>query len=356
MLNTTQELASYSATLYDRLQGKELYWITLRNGDTVVRITNLGCIIMSIHTPDRQGLQKNIVAGFEKPGDYRQNPYYFGCVIGRTINRIGDGKFMLDGHVIQLSKNDDGNHLHGGFEGFGRKIWDIAEVIHAAGTVGVAFSYTSQDGEEGYPGNLEVQVKYILGPDNTLRMEYMAVTDKKTPVNLSNHSYFNLTGFDNPIITDHLLTVHAANYTEKNDHNLPTGKILPVAGTPLDFSTPQKIGERVERFPLDKGLDHNYVLDRAFPDALSPAAELYDPSSGRRLRVMTDRPGIQVYTANWWDGSLQSPDERPYRQHGAVALETQAFPDSPNHPGFPGIILEPGDTYRATTVFEFSLE
>src|SRR5258708_2095269 len=362
MLDITQEPASsaYSGTLYDQLRGKDVYWITLRNGDTVLRITNLGCIITSIHTPDREGVRKNIVAGFEEPGDYQRNPYYFGCVVGRTINRIGGGKFSLDGHSVQLSLNDGANHLHGGFEGFGRKIWDIAGVIHTEGEVGVAFSYTSRDGEEGYPGNLEAQVKYVLSPDNKLWMEYTAVTDKRTPVNLSNHSYFNLTGFDNPLITDHLLKVHAGNYTEKNGNNLPTGKILPVAGTPLDFSVPQRIGDHIDRFPLDRGLDHNYVLDGELPGGpspvpggLSPAAELYDPSTGRRLRVTTDRPGLQVYTANWWDGSLHAPDGKPYRQHGAVALETQAFPDSPNHKVFPGIILEPGDTYRATTAFEF---
>jgi aldose 1-epimerase len=350
MLNFTEQLSSsaYSGILYDHLQGKDIYWITLRNGDTVIRVTNLGCIITAIHTPDRDGMQKNIVAGFGEPGNYERNPYYFGGVVGRTINRIGGGEFRVDGHIVQLSLNDGSNHLHGGFEGFDKKIWDIAGVIHTDGEVGVVFSYTSRDGEEGYPGNLEVQVKYVLRPENKLLMEYTAVTDKRTPVNLSNHSYFNLTGFDNPVITDHLLTVHAKMYTEKNGNNLPTGNILPVARTPLDFSTPRRIGDHIDQFPLDRGFDHNYVLDGGLP-----AAELYDPSTGRGLRITTDRPGLQLYTANWWDGSLRMPDGRPYRQHGAVALETQAFPDSPNHAAFPDIMLEPGDTYRATTVFEF---
>jgi len=354
----TQELSSssYSGTLYDHLRGKDVYWITLRNGDTVIRITNLGCIITSIHTPDREGVRKNIVAGFEEPGNYEQNPYYFGCVVGRTINRIGGGKFLLNGDMVQLSQNDGVNHLHGGFAGFDKKIWDIAGVIHSKGEVGVVFSYTSRDGEEGYPGNLDVQVKYVLTPENRLLMEYKAVTDKRTPVNLSNHSYFNLTGFDNPLVTDHWLTVHAEKYTEKNEFNLPTGNILPISGTPLDFSTPKRIGDHIGQFPLDGGFDHNYVLEKQLPDELAPAAELYDPSTGRGLRVATDRPGLQVYTANWWDGSLYTPDGQPYAQHGAVALETQAFPDSPNQPSFPGIILEPGDTYRATTVFEFAVK
>jgi len=355
MLSSAQKRSSpsYSCTLYDNLQGKDVYWITLRNGDIVIRITNLGCIITSIHTPDRRGVRKNIVAGFEKPGDYQQNPYYFGCVVGRTINRIGGGKFPLDGRTVQLSQNDGPNHLHGGFEGFDKKIWDIREVIHNEGEVGVVFSYTSRDGEEGYPGNLQTQVKYALSPENKLRIEYRAVTDKRTPVNLSNHSYFNLTGFDNPVITDHLLTIHAGKYTEKNENNLPTGNILPLSGTPLDFSTPGRIGDHIDQFPPDKGFDHNYVLEAALPGALTPAAELYDPSTGRGLRVATDQPGLQVYTANWWDSTLHTPDGKPYAQHGAVALETQAFPDSPNHTCFPDTILAPGDTYRATTVFEF---
>ena len=364
MLIFKQELASpsYSGALYDHLRGKDIYWITIRNEDIVIRITNLGCIITSVHTPDREGVRKNIVAGFEEPRDYDRNPYYFGGVVGRTINRIEGGKFPLDGRIIQLSKNNGHNHLHGGFEGFHKKIWDVASVIQTKEEVGAVFSYTSRDGEEGYPGNLDVQVKYVLTPENRLLMEYKAVTDKRTPVNLSNHSYFNLTGFDNPLITDHLLTVHAEKYTEKNEFNLPTGNILPLAGTPLDFSRPGRIGDNIDQFPLDKGFDHNYVLkgwvsgvyDPAA--ALVPAAELYDPSTGRALRVMTDRPGIQVYTANWWDGSLYTAGGRPYLQHGAIALETQAFPDSPNHAAFPDIILAPGDTYRATTIFEFSVK
>lgn len=355
MLRFSQELSSsfYSSTLYDHVQGKDIYWITLRNGSTVVRITNLGCAITSILTPDREGVHKNIVAGFEEPGDYKNNPYYFGCVVGRTINRIGEGRFPLEGRTIQLSQNHGHNHLHGGFEGFNKKIWDIAGVIHGEGEVGVTFSYTSRDGEEGYPGNLQVQVRYILSPENKLLITYKATTDKKTPVNLSNHSYFNLTGFANPVITDHLLKIHAEKYTEKNADNLPTGNILPLSGTSLDFSRPKKIGDHIDQFPLDKGFDHNFVLTPVSSGTLRPAAELYDPSSGRMLRITTDRPGMQLYTANWWDGSLLAPDGRPYVQHGAVALETQAFPDSPNHADFPDTILTPDETYRATTVFEF---
>jgi aldose 1-epimerase len=342
---------SWSNTLYDKLDGKDLYWITLKNGTTTVRITNIGCSITSIHTPDRNGVQRNIVAGFDSPMDYIRNPWYFGCIVGRCVNRIGGARFYLDGQAIHLSMNDDCNHLHGGFVGFHKKIWDIRGSIHNAQEVGVIFEYTSPDGEEGYPGNLHILVKYTLNAQNKLSLSYTATTDKRTPVNLANHSYFNMTGFEDALITNHQLMVHAKGYTEKSAHNLPTGNILPVSGTPLDLLTSVRIGDRIQGLAMDKGFDHNYVLD-----SVSPAAELYDPLSGRVLRVTTDQPGLQVYTANWWDGAIRGAHPEPYRQHGAIALETQAFPDSPNRPEFPNIILSPGETYHANTVFEFDLK
>ncbi|MDO6431051.1 aldose epimerase family protein [Flavitalea sp. BT771] len=341
---------SWSNTLYDKLDGQEVYWITLKNGATTVRITNIGCSITSIHTPDRHGVQRNIVAGFDSPVDYLRNPWYFGCIIGRYVNRIGGGRFHLDGQAFQLSRNDDGNHLHGGFGGFHRKIWGMGGAILNAQEVGVIFEYTSPDGEEGYPGNLQVRVKYTLDQQNRLALSYTAVTDRRTPVNLANHSYFNLTGFDDPLIANHRLMIHAKAYTEKSTHNLPTGNLLPLAGTPLDLSAAARIGDRIGQLAMDKGFDHNYVLD-----GIRPAAALYDPLSGRMLRVTTDQPGIQVYTANWWDGAIKGAHPEPYRQHGAIALETQAFPDSPNRPDFPSTILNPGETYHANTVFEFDL-
>jgi aldose 1-epimerase len=341
---------SYHSTICDTLEGRDIYWITLKNGSTAVRITNIGCAIASIQVADRNGILKNIVAGFDDPMDYIRNPWYFGCVVGRYVNRIGGARFYLDGQAIHLSGNDGVNHLHGGFEGFHKKIWALSGLVHTAEEVGVIFEYTSPDGEEGYPGNLQVQVKYTLDMDNRLKLSYTAVTDKSTPVNLSNHAYFNLSGFDDPVIDGHQLTVYAKNYTEKYAHNLPTGQVLPVSGTPLDLSAPVRIGDRIEAFPADKGFDHNYVLE-----GTGPAATLYDPASGRMLRVSTDQPGIQVYTANWWDGGISGAHGTPYRQHGAVALETQAFPDSPNHPQFPNTILSPGETYQANTTFQFTI-
>lgn len=347
---TTKTSLSYHSTLYDKLDGKDIYWVTLKNGITTVRITNIGGSIMSIDTPDRNGELDNIVAGYHDPNEYLENPWYFGCVVGRVVNRIGGARFQLDGQIIHLSSNDGDNHLHGGFGGFHKKIWNLKNPVHNAQEVGVIFEYTSPDGEEGYPGNLHVQVKYSLDLENRLTLSYTARTDKRTPINLSNHSYFNLSGFKDQTIANHELLIHAKTYTEKYDQNLPTGNIIPINNTPLDLSTPARLGDRIRQLAADRGFDHNYVLDK-----VSPAGELYDPASGRMLRVTTDQPGIQVYTANWWDGTVEGAHLRPYGQHGAIALETQAFPDSPNRSEFPNTILSPGETYHTNTIFEFNL-
>jgi aldose 1-epimerase len=296
---------------------------------------------------------KNIVAGFTDQEQYWQNEYYLGCIVGRCANRISQGRLRLDGKEIQLSVNNDGNHLHGGFEGLHRKLWKLHSRINSATETGVILEYMSPDGEEGYPGNLMIQVSYLLDKRGRFTIGYTAVTDKSTPVNLTNHSYFNLSGFETSTIEDHQLRVFASTYTEKNELNLPTGRIVPLDGTPMDFSTSGRIGDRIHDLLLDKGYDHNYVLNGK---GLRPAAALYDPVSGRCLRVLTDRPGLQLYTANWWDGKIIGEQEVPYVQHGAVALETQAFPDSPNQPSFPDIILRPGEVYKTTSIFEFELD
>ena len=330
----------------------ELCQYVLSNGKVRVGILNLGASITSIETPDRSGRLKNIVAGFADQEQYWQNEYYLGCVVGRCANRISKGRMRLDGKEIRLSVNNDGNHLHGGFEGLHRKLWKLHSRINSAAETGVVLEYTSPDGEEGYPGNIMIRVSYLLDKTGRFTIGYTAVTDKSTPVNLTNHSYFNLSGFETSTIEDHELRVFASTYTEKNELNLPTGRIVPLEGTPMDFSTSRRIGDRIHDLLLDKGYDHNYVLDAA-ATGIVPAAELYDPVSGRRLRVLTDRPGLQIYTANWWDGKIIGEQEVPYVQHGAVALETQAFPDSPNQPSFPDIILRPGEVYKTTTIFEF---
>jgi aldose 1-epimerase len=241
-------------------------------------------------------------------------------------------------------------------------VWKLHSRISSAAETGIVLEYMSPDGEEGYPGNLRIQVSYLLNKTGRFTIRYVAVTDKSTPVNLTNHSYFNLSGFERPTIEDQQLQVFASTYTEKNELNLPTGRVMPLAGTPMDFSTSRRIGDRIHDLLLDKGYDHNYALDRTDQvtsamrggTGIMPAAELYDPVSGRSLRVLTDRPGLQVYTANWWDGVIVGQQHVPYVQHGAVALETQAFPDSPNQPSFPDIILRPGEIYNTTSIFEFN--
>lgn len=340
---------------YGLIQGQEVYKYTLQNETIKVDITNLGCSIMAIETRGRDQLEKNIVAGFKDIKDYENNPYYFGCVIGRYANRIANGKFTLDGKNIQLSVNDEINHLHGGFEGFNKKVWKLISTQTDKDEVKVEFEYLSCDGEEGYPGNLMVKVKYILNSKNQLCIEYNADTDKATPISLTNHSYFNLSGFDSPNIYEHMLYVNTENYTEKNLNNTPTGNIIPVVDTPLNFRQPKKIGKDINQFPKDKGFDHNFILKRNFSSEIVSAAQLKDPLSGGTITVYTDQPGIQVYTANFWDGTVNGV-HGAYQQHGAVALETQAFPDSPNHPSFPDTILQPSQHYFSTTIYEFGIE
>ena len=354
MTNNSEKMF-LSSEFYGILQGKEVYKYTLQNATIKVAITNLGCSIMAIYTKGSDQSEKNIVAGFNDIKDYESNPYYFGCVIGRYANRIANGKFNLNGKNIQLSVNDGINHLHGGFKGFNKKVWKLTDSRSNDDQASVEFEYVSCDGEEGYPGNLLVKVKYILNSKNQLCIEYNADTDKATPISLTNHSYFNLSGFEISTIYEHLLELNAVNYTEKNLSNIPTGNIIPVADTLLDFRKRKKVGKDIHQFPKDKGFDHNYILKRNFPGKIVLAARLNDPSSGRTLTIYTDQPGIQVYTSNFWDGSVEG-SHGAYQKYAAVALETQAFPDSPNHPSFPDTILKPDQHYFSTTIYEFGIE
>lgn len=356
MPESIKKILPAAVETYGQLNGQTLYLVRLRNSYMEVTITNIGCAICAIQLPDKQGIKANVVAGFSDPEMYRSNPYYCGSVIGRYANRIAEGKFLLDGKPIQLTRNNGPNHLHGGFEGLDKKIWHLQSLTERDDAAGVKFTCSSAAGEEGYPGNLQLSVHYWLNAANELHLWYEATTDSATPVNLTNHTYFNLSGFSNPVIHAHYLQVHAAAATEKNAGNLPTGNIVPVAGSALDFTTPQQLDKRLGCFPGDGGLDHNFVLDVIAAGSLVHAAELFDPASGRMVRVLTNRPGIQVYTANWWDGSIKGAQGVPYVKHGAVALETQAYPDSPNHPRFPDTLLRPGNTYTAHTVFAFGLK
>jgi aldose 1-epimerase len=354
--NIIEEKLSLSAEIIKQIDGRDIYKIFLSNGKLSVLLTNIGCSIIAVEAPDRNAVCKNIVSGFSNVEEYLQNRDYMGCVVGRYANRIANGQFVLDGKQYNLPVNNKPNHLHGGEKGFSKKIWNLDATIQTVDKVGVRFNYLSNDGEEGYPGNLLVQVTCSLNMNDQLCIEYEAETNKATPVNFTNHTYFNLTGFETDVIDDHLLQVNAYTYTEKNEANVPTGKMLPVKGSALDFSILKKIGDGIDQFPADMGYDHNFVLERNTPGELVGAAKLYEPMSGRIVNVYTTQPGIQLYTANYWDGTVKGAQGNSYQQHGGVALETQSFPDSPNQPHFPNTILRPGQHYFSKTIYEFGIE
>jgi aldose 1-epimerase len=337
----------------NRINGHEVFSFVVSNDSLEITFTNYGCTIMSILAPDKNGHKKNIVSGFARPEDYFNPHPYFGCVVGRFANRIAFGKFKLNGLEYQLPINNGPNHLHGGIAGFDKKVWRIKNVVSDEDAAGVAFSHTSADMEEGYPGTLEVTVTYLLNVNNQLILHYEATCDQPTIINLTNHSYFNLSGFSDATIDEHQLKISAENYTKKNEHNVPSGQIARVENTPLDFREYKRIGQHISELITDKGYDQNFVL-QSLSGTISLVAELQEPVSGRLLQVLTNQAGIQVYTANWWDGSITGAQGVPYIQHGAVALETQNFPDAPNHPNFPNAILSPGEIYKTTTIYRFS--
>jgi len=341
-----------SSKIFGRLSGEDIFLFTLENEWMKVELTNYGATIVSIFTPGKNGKPENIVAGFDNLGSYLQDHPYFGCMVGRYANRIAGGSFSIDGVTYQLAVNNGTNHLHGGLEGFNRKVWKAELLAHDTDHPGLQLFYRSRDGEENYPGNLDVTVTYSINKENELRMVYRATTDQPTVLNLTNHSYFNLSGFREDTIRDHVLRIYADRYTEKNEQNVPNGIFAPVAGTPLDFTKARKIGERLHELERDNGYDHNYILDNR--GAVQLAAELSDERSERKLRVLTNQPGLQLYTSNFFDGSLTGYQGKPYGQHGAVALETQDYPDAPNHPNFPNTVLRPGEVYERTTVFQLS--
>ena len=328
-----------------------------------VRAIEFGAIIVSLTTPDRSGRSADVVLGYDTLADYvSKNTPYLGGVVGRYANRIAKGRFTLDGQEYKLATNNGPNHLHGGVKGFDKVAWSGEPVTGADGP-GVAFTYTSRDGEEGYPGTLKVRVTYTLNDRNELTVDYHATSDKPTHVNLSQHSYFNLSGGDRNIL-DHTLTLNAERFTPVDEALIPTGELAPVAGTPLDFRKPTAIGARIEdkhvQLLRGRGYDHNFVLVRLKPDAtgdrdVAPAARLVDPVSGRTLDVATTEPGIQFYSGNFLDGTIKGKKGRVYAQRWGLCLETQHFPDSPNRPNFPSTILRPGVEYRSRTVFTFGV-
>lgn len=329
----------------------DLYTCTNANG-LVVKLTNYGAIVVSVETPDRDGKLANITLGFDKLEGYLQRHPYFGATVGRYCNRIAKGKFTLDGQEYTLATNNDANHLHGGEVGFDKQVWTAEEVKTDDG-VGIKFSRRSVDGEEGYPGNLDVTATYTLTNSNELHMEFTAKTDKATPCNLTNHNYWNLAGAGLDTNENHELQLEADKYLPVDDGLIPTGELADVKGTPLDFSSPHKIGERLKEIDADPvGYDHCYVL-RSQDGSMALAARVKEPSSGRVMEIYTTQPGIQLYSGNFLDGSESGGG---YKQYGAFCLETQHYPDSPNQPSFPTTILKPGEEYKQTTVHKFSVE
>jgi aldose 1-epimerase len=329
--------------------GEETRTYTLRNANGMrAKLTDYGATLTELWVPDRDGKIANVVLGYERVDDYVAAPFYLGATLGRVANRIANAKFTLDGRVYTLVANRAPNHLHGGVRGFDRRVWSGQATNNS-----VMFTYVSPDGEEGYPGTMRVAVTFTLSDANELRIDYMATTDKATPINLTNHSFFNLAGSGS--ILDHVLTINADRYTPGNPSLVPTGELALVAGTPLDFRQPHRIGERIgEMRTIANGYDHNFVLNRKPLDDLKFAARAEDSTSGRVLDIWTTEPGIQFFTGNRFDKSFPGVGGVIYDRHAGFALEPQHFPDAINQPAFPSVVLRPGDTFRSSTVFRFT--
>ena len=333
------------------VEGKKVYLFTLVNDKrTKVTITNYGGTVTSFITPDKNGVKSSIIIGFDSLQPYLQQPPYFGALVGRYANRIGNAKFTLDGKTYQLAANNGKNTLHGGLKGFDKVVWDAKTPSDTIPSL--VLHYLSRDGEEGFPGDLDVTVKYTLTEDNGLKIEYNATTDKPTPVNLTNHSYFNLSGDVTNSILNETLMIDADYYTPVDSTLIPNGEIQSVKGTPFDFTTTKKIGRDIDE--VKGGYDHNWVLNKK-GDSLQLAAELSDSISGRTMEVFTTQPGLQFYTGNFLDGKFINRGGKPINLHTALCLETQHFPDSPNKTNFPSTILKPGETYHEVTIYKVSI-
>lgn len=348
---------------FGTMDGKPVELFTLTNSHGIeIRLTNYGAIITALRTPDRSGHFDDIVLGYDSFAGWLHNGEYFGAVVGRYGNRIARGQFTLDGTTYHLAVNNGPNTLHGGLRGFDKRVWS-ATPFQRQDSVGVVLEYTSPDGEEGYPGTLQARVTYTLTNDDKLIIDYHATTDKATPINLTQHTYWNLVGGVTRDILAHRLTLNADSITPVDSTMIPTGEITPVAGTAFDFRTPTAIGARIgdranTQIRYGNGYDHNFVLNRAgvAPGDLVRAAYVEEPSSGRTLEILTTEPGIQFYSGNFLDGTITGKEGRVYRFRYGLALETQHYPDSPNQPNFPSTILRPGQEYRTRTIYRFGVE
>ncbi len=343
---------SISSKIWGTLEGKEVRLFTLTNSKgMVVEITNYGGILTRLLAPDRRGSIENIVLGFDNLKQYvKENSPFMGALIGRYANRISKAEFVLDGTRYKLAPNDFPNHSHGGRKGFDKVVWE-ASVISFADSVGLVLQYLSKDMEEGYPGNLSVKVSYLLTDENELKIFYEAQTDKPTVLNLTHHSYFNLSA-KNETILGHDLTIFAEEFTPTDANWIPTGEIAPIVDTDFDFTQPHKVGERIQHLP--HGYNMNFVLRKN--DKLSKAAELFEVSSGRFMEVFTTEPGMQLYTGDYLDGSLTGSEGIAIGKNRGLCLETQHYPDSPNKPNFPSTVLRPGETYNQCTIYKFSIK
>jgi aldose 1-epimerase len=330
----------------------DLYTLTNTSGMTA-KIMTYGAILTELDVPDRNGKSEDVTLGFDDLKDYLAGHPFFGATVGRVANRVAKGRFTLDGKEFKLATNNGPNSLHGGLKGFDKVVWK-AEPRTAADGAAVKFEYVSKDGEEGYPGNLTATVTYTLTNENELRLDYTATTDRATPVNLTNHTYFNLAGAKSGDILGHELMLAADKYTPADDTLIPTGEIKPVKDTPLDFTTPRRIGDRINQLKGDPvGYDHNFVLNGE-GKKLALAARVRDPRSDRVMEMYTTEPGVQFYTGNFLDGKQTGRGGVVYKKHAGFCLEAQHFPDSVNHPNFPSMILKPGETYKQTTIYKFS--
>ncbi|MEU5362590.1 aldose epimerase family protein [Streptomyces sp. NPDC005925] len=336
--------------------GTKVHRWSLENGGTRMKVLSYGGIVQALEIPDSRGRYRNVSLGFDNLDDYVASSPYFGALIGRYGNRIDKGRFTLDGTDHQVSVNDGENSLHGGAQGFDKRVWDV-EPFSQGADVGLRMYWTSVDGEMGYPGTLRAKVTYTLTRDGDWHIDYEATTDKATVVNLTSHVYWNLGGEGSGSVYDHELSIAAARYTPVDPGLIPTGELAKVAGTPFDFRRAKAVGRDIrvahEQLLYGKGLDHNWVLDKGITSQPEHAATLRDPSSGRTLRIATTQPGLQFYSGNFLDGTLVGTGGSVYRQGDALCLETQHFPDSPNQPSFPSTVLRPGQTYRTTTVHTF---
>lgn len=341
------------------VNGKATNLFSLKNGNTEMSVTNFGARIVSLRIPDRQGEYADVVLGFESIDDYlNANEPFHGATIGRVANRIADGKFTLDGTEYNLPINNTTNHLHGGEGGFHNVVWEVT----AANDTSIVMSYWSEDGEMGYPGNLDVEVTYRLNPANELLIAYEAVTDKRTPVMLTNHAFFNLGGEGSGTINDHVLEINAEHFIVVDSTLIPTGEIAQVEGTVLDFRKPKRVGEDLPKQTESQhlrnggGYDHNWILDKEYSGKMSFAGSILEPESGRKLTVYTEEPVLLFYGGNFLDGSDTGKSGKPYQYREAFCLETQHYPDSPNHDHFPSIVLAAGEVYQTSSIYAFNVE